>query len=53
MAEKEVPFWEESYQNLDHITFSKEPNGTVKESEKLLPKEARILEAGCGEGQNK
>ena len=52
MAEKEVPFWEESYQNLDHITFSNEPNGTVKEFEKLLPKEARILEAGCGEGQN-
>ncbi len=53
MAEKEVPFWEESYQNLDHITFSNEPNGTVKEFEKLLPKEARILEAGCGEGKNK
>lgn len=51
MAEKEVPFWEEAYQNLDHITFSNQPNGTVKEFEKLLPKEAKILEAGCGEGQ--
>lgn len=52
MAEKEVPFWEEAYQNPDHITFSNEPNGTIKEFEKLLPKGARILEAGCGEGEN-
>lgn len=52
MAEKEVPFWEEAYQNLDNITFSNEPNSTVKEFENLLHKESEILEAGCGEGQN-
>lgn len=52
MTEKEVPFWEEAYQNLDHITFSNEPNRTVKEFEKLLNKDSEILEVGCGEGQN-
>lgn len=52
MAENEVPFWEEAYQDLDNITFSNEPNGTVKEFENLLHKESEILEVGCGEGQN-
>lgn len=52
MAEKEAPFWEEAYRNLDNITFSDEPNGTIKEFENLLHKESEILEAGCGEGQN-
>lgn len=52
MTGKEVPFWEEAYQNLDHITFSNEPNSTVKEFEKLLNKDSEILEVGCGEGQN-
>lgn len=52
MTAKEVPFWEEAYQNLDRIIFSNEPNSTVKEFEKLLNKESKILEVGCGEGQN-
>lgn len=37
---------------MDNITFSDKPNGTIVEFEKLLNKESKILEAGCGEGQN-
>lgn len=47
-----TPFWEETYQNDDILTFSAEPNKTVKEFEPLLDKSAHILEVGCGEGQN-
>mgnify|MGYP003293309027 CR=1 FL=1 len=50
--DKLVPFWEETYQNMDVITFSEEPNATIKEMEKLFDKDWNILEAGCGEGQN-
>lgn len=51
--EKElIPFWEKTYQERDTITFSSEPNATIKEFEHLFCKNAQILEAGCGEGQN-
>ncbi len=36
MAETETPFWEEAYKNMDNITFSNQPNGTVKEFEKIV-----------------
>lgn len=36
----------------DVMTFSVEPNGTIKEFEHLLKKQSNILEVGCGEGQN-
>lgn len=49
---KMIPFWEEAYQNDDIMTFPIEPNNTLKEFEHLLSKNAAILEAGCGEGQN-
>lgn len=52
MAENAVPFWEEAYQKNDIMAFSAEPNTTVKEFEHLVDKQANILEAGCGEGQN-
>lgn len=52
MAKTEIPFWEEAYKNMDNITFSNKPNGTIVKFEKLLNKESKILEAGCGEGQN-
>lgn len=52
MNKKVVPFWEESYQNEDVVTFSMEPNATIKEFEHLINKQSRIIEAGCGEGQN-
>lgn len=47
-----VPFWEEAYQNEAVAAFSEEPNATVKEFEHLLDKESRVIEIGCGEGQN-
>lgn len=47
-----VPFWEEAYRNETVAVFSEEPNATVKEFEHLLDKESRIIEIGCGEGQN-
>ncbi|MCM1299243.1 MAG: methyltransferase domain-containing protein [Firmicutes bacterium] len=47
-----TPFWEKSYQDKDISTFSLEPNTTVKEFEHLLNKQSRIIDIGCGEGQN-
>ena len=47
-----VPFWEETYQKDNIMTFSVEPNRTIKEFEHLLKKQSCILEVGCGEGQN-
>jgi len=47
-----IPFWEETYQNLDVDTFSVNPNITIQEFEYLLTKDSNIIEAGCGEGQN-
>lgn len=47
-----VPFWEEVYRNENETAFSTEPNGTLKEFEHLFKKESKIIEAGCGEGQN-
>lgn len=50
--EKAVPFWEDLYRADDVMAFTVEPNKTVVEYESLLDKNANILEAGCGEGQN-
>ncbi len=52
VCEDLVPFWEETYQNMDTITFSETPNATVKEIEHLFDKQWNVLEVGCGEGQN-
>lgn len=52
MNKEEIPFWEEIYAQDDVMAFSFEPNNTLKEFEYLLDKQANILEAGCGEGQN-
>ncbi len=52
MRELIIPFWEETYLKDDVMTFSVEPNRTIKEFEHLLKKQSAILEAGCGEGQN-
>lgn len=52
MSEKPIPFWEECYQDDSVVTFSVQPNTTVREFEHLLDRHARILEVGCGEGQN-
>lgn len=47
-----IPFWEEIYLNDDITAFTINPNKTLTEFEHLLNKNADILEAGCGEGQN-
>lgn len=47
-----VPFWEKSYQEDDTIAFSDKPNTSITEFEHLLHMQAKVLEAGCGEGQN-
>lgn len=52
MDQEIIPFWEETYLKDDVMTFSVEPNGTIKEFEHLLKKQSSILEVGCGEGQN-
>lgn len=52
MSRNSIPFWEEAYQNENITAFSEKPNATLREFEHLLNKQSKILEAGCGEGQN-
>lgn len=49
---KAVPFWEDAYRTDNVSAFSAQPNKMLLEYESLLDKNADILEAGCGEGQN-
>ena len=52
MSNDLVPFWEKSYQEYDTIAFSNKPNTTITEFEHLINNQSKILEVGCGEGQN-
>ena len=52
MSKDLVPFWEEAYQDENTVAFSSEPNATVKEFEHLLGNQSKIIDIGCGEGQN-
>lgn len=52
MNKKIVPFWEEAYREYEAIAFSNEPNATITEFEKIINTQSKILDAGCGEGQN-
>lgn len=52
MNREEIPFWEENYRNDEIAAFSPEPNPTLAEFEPLLGRDSRVLEVGCGEGQN-
>ncbi len=52
MSKDLVPFWEKSYQEIDTVAFSTEPNVTITEFEHLLNDQSKVLEVGCGEGQN-
>lgn len=47
-----VPFWEKTYQEDDTITFSSKPNAAITEFEHLVNVPSRVLDVGCGEGQN-
>ena len=52
MSKDLVPFWEKSYQEYDTVSFSNKPNTTITEFEHLISNQSKILEVGCGEGQN-
>ena len=52
MSKDLTPFWEEAYQDENAVAFSLEPNATLKEFEHLLGKQSKIIDVGCGEGQN-
>ena len=52
MSKDPVPFWEEVYQDYDAVAFSNEPNSAITEFEHLLHNQSKILDVGCGEGQN-
>ena len=52
MSKDLVPFWEKAYQEYDTVTFSIEPNTTVTEFEHLIGTQSKVLDVGCGEGQN-
>lgn len=52
VSERLIPFWEETYQKDNVMTFSIEPNRTIREFEYLLDKQSNILKVGCGDGQN-
>lgn len=52
MSDNLVPFWEKSYQENDTITFSDKPNSTIVEFEYLIGNLSKVLDVGCGEGQN-
>ena len=52
MGKDIVPFWEKAYQEYDTVAFSIEPNATVTEFEHLINNRSKVLDVGCGEGQN-
>ncbi|MBR4878809.1 MAG: methyltransferase domain-containing protein [Clostridia bacterium] len=45
------PFWEEEYLNIKRSVFGKQSK-EVEEIVPLLKKDARILDAGCGDGRH-
>lgn len=47
-----IPFWEKAYQEYDITTFSNEPNVSITEFEHFIPHRSKVLDIGCGEGQN-
>jgi len=45
------PFWEKSYKNREAAPFGN-PSLEIYEISNSLPKESKILDAGCGDGRN-
>ena len=45
------PFWEQAYQDLRASTFGK-PSREFHDLVRLLPRRAKALDLGCGEGRN-
>ena len=52
MSNDLVPFWEKAYQEYDAVAFSNEPNITITEFESFMSSQSKVLDVGCGEGQN-
>lgn len=46
MVKELVPFWEVAYQSNDVVTFSSEPNATIKEFQQLFAEDSRVLDVG-------
>ena len=49
---QERPFWEQLYADMEVSTFSKGPTMDVNEFYNVFPKNAQVLDVGCGEGRN-
>ena len=49
---QERPFWEQLYADMEVSTFSKSPTMDVNEFYNVFPKNAQVLDVGCGEGRN-
>lgn len=49
---QDKPFWEESYSDFEVSAFSKGPTVDVEEFYEIFPKNADVLDVGCGEGRN-
>ena len=47
-----TPFWETSYQDDDVSAFGTKPNAFILKYEHLFQKSWKVLDIGCGEGQN-
>ena len=49
---QDKPFWEQSYSDYEVSTFSKGPTADVEEFYEMFPRNADVLDVGCGEGRN-
>ena len=49
---QDKPFWEQSYSDYEVSTFSKGPTVDVEEFYEMFPRNADVLDVGCGEGRN-
>lgn len=49
---QDKPFWEATYADMDVSTFSKGATVDVGEFYNIFPKNAIVLDVGCGEGRN-
>jgi tellurite methyltransferase len=46
------PFWEQTYADIDAITFKKGPTSDVAEFYNIFNDNSIVLDVGCGEGRN-
>jgi tellurite methyltransferase len=46
------PFWEAAYADLNSVAFAGGASAEIRDIAALLPKGAKVLDLGCGEGRN-